>query len=346
MAMAQKIDISSSTIFRVILILLAFWFLYVIRDILLMIIGAIVLAAAIEPIANRLQRYRLPRGLSVILVYILFLAVLVLAFTLLFPLLAEQVLQLAAALPHIVEMVQNWLGGVLPGSASVLAERAQSSVATFLNGVANLGVNVVQQTRSVFSGIVSVVFVFVIALYLVIEENALMKFLRIVIPNEHHTYVSHALTRIHYKIGRWALGQIALGVIVGVTVGVGLWLMGVPYALALGLLAGILEIVPVIGPIVAGFSAVLVAFTQSWLLGLGALIFFILVQQAESHILIPNIMRRATGLNPLVTLLAVLLGARLAGIAGIILAVPVANIIGILLSDVFMAERQDHMRSV
>ncbi len=341
MPQLQKIDISSSTIFRTILIILVFWFLYLIRDILVILLGAIVVAAAIEPLANRLQRYRLPRAVSVISVYIGILAVLALVITLVLPILIQQTTQLVQALPHALLVIQDLITQLLPGSSDELTTQLQGGLTRFSDTLGNIGINVFQQTRSVFGGMVSVVFVFVIALYLVIEENALAKFFRIVVPAEHQTYVNNALGRVQYKLGRWVLAQVTLGLIVGVTVAVGLTLLGVPYALALGLLAGVLEIIPYIGPIVAGLSATIVAFSSSWVLGLATLVFFILVQQAESHFVIPNVMKKATGLNPLVTLIAVLLGARLAGVAGIILSVPVATMVGIFFSDVFMSDKNN-----
>lgn len=334
MAVVQKIDISSSTIFRTILIGLAFWFLYVVRDLVIILVGAVVVAAAIEPLANRLQRYRMPRALSVLLVYIVVLAIVAAAMTILVPVLAEQIIQLAGAVPHALTVVQSWAGQTLLPSGTVVSQ-LQSALGRFGAELGNIGLNVVQQTRTVFTGLVSVLLVFVIALYLVMESNALGKFFRIVVPKEHHQYVDHVISRVHYKVGRWVLGQVTLAVIMGVVVTIGLWLLGVPYALALGLLVGIFELVPVIGPIIAAIPGVIIAFTQSWWLGVVVLVFYILVQQAENHILIPNVMSRVTGLNPIVTLLAVLLGARLFGIAGIILAVPVATIMDILLSDLF-----------
>lgn len=331
----QKIDISSSTIFRTILILFAGWFLYVIRDILIILVGAVVVAAAIEPLANRLQRYRMPRALSVILVYVGVLALLAASVTILVPVLAEQTIQLAQTLPHAVTVVQSWVGETFLVSSSTVVHQVQSALLQFGNELGTVGLNVVQQTSTVFTGLVSVLLVFVIALYLVMEQNALGKFFHIVVPEAHHAYVDQVISRVHYKIGRWVLGQVTLAVIMGVAAASGLWLLGVPYALALGLLVGIFELVPVIGPIVAAIPGVIIAFTQSWWLGVVVLVFYILIQQAENHILIPHIMSRVTGLNPLVTLLAVLLGARLLGVAGIILAVPVATIMDVLLSDLF-----------
>ncbi|MEK7499282.1 MAG: AI-2E family transporter, partial [Patescibacteria group bacterium] len=109
----------------------------------------------------------------------------------------------------------------------------------------------------------------------------------------------------------------------------------------LGLVAGLLEIFPVIGPMIAGVLGTAIALSQSLTLGIFALILYIIIQQAENHILIPNIMRKATGLNPLVTLIAVLLGGRLAGLVGVILSVPVATIVSIMLADFFSASAGD-----
>lgn len=340
MSGVQKIDISSSTIFRTVLILLAGWFLYIIRDILLILIGAIVISSAIEPLANWLQRYKIPRFFAVILVYVALVAVLALVVTLLVPIVGEQMAQLAQSLPHLSESLRGLVGDVPFINQETVVGQLQDILSRFGNQLASVSFNVVAQTRNVFSGIFSILFTFVLALYLVIEENALLKLFRIIIPKEHHRYIEHAITRMQYKVGRWVLGQLTLALFVGVSVGIGLWLMGVRYALVFGLISGLLEVIPVIGPLVATIPGVLVAGSQSLFLGAAALVFYILVQQVESHVLIPNIMRKVTGLNPLVTIIAVLLGARLAGIVGVILSVPVATMISIFLADVFFGEEK------
>src|SRR3989344_1507144 len=338
MAVVQKIDISSSTIFRTILILLSFWFLYLIRDVLLILIGAIVIASAIEPLAARLQKYRLPRIVSVLAVYIVLLAIIATAVTLVVPIVGEQTAQFAQALPHVIQSLPGFLGQDSLLTRQDVVAQAQSLLGRFGQQLTSASFDIVQQTRNVFTSIVSVIFAFIIALYLVIEEDALIKIGRLVVPLQHQGYVAQLISRMQYKVGRWVLGQVTLALIIGVSVGIGLWLIGVPYALVLGLVAGLLEVIPVIGPISAAIPGVLVAFSQSLWLGVAVIVVYIVVQQVESHVLIPNVMRKATGLNPLVILLAVLLGARLAGIVGVILSVPLATVISIFLSDVFNAK--------
>ncbi len=330
----QKIDISSSTILRTIIILLVVWFLYIIRDILVMLLAAVVLASAIEPVAKRLRKYKVPRGLSVVIVYILVLAIVGLALTLIIPAIAQQSFQVAQSLPDLLAQLQDRYGFNALTSQDAL-QQVQENISQFGNNLANFSFDIFKQTRDVFSGLVSVVFVLIIAFYLVIEEDALKKLFRLVVPKGHVKYVEHIIDRIQVKLGRWVLAQLALGIIIGLIVGLGLWAIGVPHALALGVLAGVLEIIPVIGPIVAGVFGVVVALSQSLLLGIIALVFYVVVQQVENHALIPSIMKKATGLNPLVTLIAVLLGGRLAGVIGVILSVPVATMVSIFLSDFF-----------
>lgn len=334
MPVVQKIDITSGTIFRIILILLGFWFIFLIREVILMLLAAIVIAAAIEPLARRLQRYRIPRAASVVIVYVAGLVVISTALVLILPALAQQLAQLAQSLPQLVSGLEGKFA-VGPDVQAAVVPEIQQTLQRAGENIANLGATLIQQTKNFFAGIFSIIFVLIIAFYLVLEEDALKKLFRIIIPKEHLPYVERIIDRMQLKLGRWVLAQLSLAVIIGVTVGVGLWVMDVPFALALGLTAGVLEIIPVIGPIIAGLFGVTVALSQSFFLALGTLVFYVVVQQLENHFLIPNIIRKATGLNPLVTIIAVLLGGRLAGVPGIILSVPVATILSIFLADFF-----------
>jgi predicted PurR-regulated permease PerM len=338
----KKIDISSGTIFRAILILIGFWFLYLVVDLLVMLFASVVVASAIMPVANFLSRYRIPRPLSVLLVYILVLLVFSGVVTLMIPPLTEQMTQLAQALPHLLMRLDAW--GVL---ALVDSDAVVPSIQEALLGagdnLANVGANVFRRTRTLFSGAFTLLFVFVIALYLVVDRDALKKPFRLVVPAEHLPYAEGIIDRAQRKIGRWAVAQLSLGVIIGIIVWAGLSLFGVPYSLVLGLLAGVFEMLPVIGPILAAIPAVAVGLSQSLVLGLGVLLFYVVVQQLENQLLIPVIMRKATGLNPLVTILAALLGARLGGVAGLILAVPAAVVLSAFFSDIVTSGRSDEL---
>ncbi len=337
----QKIDITSSTILRVILMLLACWVLYIIRDVLLMIVAATIIAFAMEPLTKKLQTYRVPRAFSVVIVYAALIALLATAVTVIIPAVAEQASEFATQAPDILLGLEKSIGTIPGVSSEEVASQLQNILSKIGFNLSNYSAVIFQQTRSVFSGALSIIFVFVIAFYLVIEQSALKKMFRYVVPRQHMAYVELMIDRIQYKLGRWVLGQLFLGVVIGVAVGVVLWLLGVKYALALGLLAGILEVLPIIGPLISGVLGTLIALSQSFVLGIGAFIAYIVIQQLENQILVPNIMKKATGLNPLVVLIAVLLGGRLAGIVGVILSVPIATIISIILADFFSTAAGD-----
>jgi len=332
----QKIDIASRTVFRIVLILGAFWFIFIIRDVLMLLFGAVVVSSAIKPLADMLQKRRIPRAVTVLGVYIIILLILSIVITLLIPPLTIQMTQLAEALPQLVSLIGRWnlLGPHLDNHSVVTS--LQALLLNFGNNLTGVSFNVFEQTRTIFSGLFSVLFVFVLAFYMVIESDSLIKLFRLVVPRQHFAYVEQTLARIQHGLGRWVMAQLALGILMGLMVGVGLWVIGVKYALLLALLTGLLEIIPVIGPIVAAFPAVLIGFSQSLTYGVVVLIFYVVVQQIENHLLVPNIMRRAAGLNPLVTLIAILLGARLAGIVGATLAVPIAIILTVFWSDLFV----------
>jgi predicted PurR-regulated permease PerM len=341
MADRMTIDISSGTLFRVVFFIVGLWFLWFIQDILLLLIVAILIASALEPLARRLQRFRIPRAISVLAVYILFLVLLVAIGTALVPPLVTEIQALASELPQVYMRLEGLLGGLggILGTPELIAS-IQRGLSSLGNLLASTSGGFFATTKSVFGGVFSAMLVFVISFYLVLSRNGLVAFVRSIVPMEHQPYVLSLVERAQEKIGRWALGQIVLGVIVGTVTFLGLWALGVPYALALALLAGFLELIPVLGPIIAAIPAVLIGFTQAPLTGVLVLILAIVIQQLENHVLVPTIMRRAIGLNPLATIVAVLIGAKLAGFLGILLAVPVATVITVFLSDLIPAAKE------
>jgi len=175
--------------------------------------------------------------------------------------------------------------------------------------------------------------VLVVSFYLSISRNALDNFLKAILPPQFEVYVHSLWVRAQYKMGRWLQAQILLSFIMALIVGLGLWILGVKYAFLVAVVAGVLEIVPYVGPIVSGGLATLLALSQSPILGLWTLIFFIVAQQLEGHILVPLLIKKLVGLNPVAVILAILVGAKLGGILGILLAVPIAAVIDEFFDD-------------
>lgn len=328
----QTINISTSTILRVVLILLGLVFLYLIRDVLVMVFVAIIIAAAISRPANWLKKYSVPRILGVIFLYLLLFFVLALIVYLILPLLAEETKNLAAVFPKYAEKIglnlEDWWkgnkieGGNFEGFLGKLGEKlAQAASGIFA------------ATASVFGSLVSALIILVISFYLSVQEKGIKRFLMFLAPSRHQAYVLDLFERIQNKMGGWFGGQLLLALIIGVLTYLGLVLLGVKYALVLALMAGVLELIPYLGPIIAAVPAVILAFFQAPFLGLLVLILYLVIQQMENQVIVPLVMRKAVGLHPIIIIIAMLIGAKLAGIIGIILAVPVAAALAEFLKD-------------
>jgi predicted PurR-regulated permease PerM len=331
MNQSQTINISTSTILRVVLILLALIFLYLIRDILMVVFVAVIIAAAINGPVSWLQRHKVPRLLGVIFVYLLLFLLLALIVTLVFPPLAEQIKQLAVHFPEFMEKiglsVQEWWSKYrIEGGLQTLLDRLSSKLTQATSSV-------FATIIGLFGGLISAIIILVISFYLAVQEKGAKRFLVSLTPSEHQLYLSGLIERIESKIGGWLRGQLLLMLIVGLLTYIGLYLLGVKYALTLALIAALLEIIPYIGPILAAVPAVILSFFQSPFLALLVVILYIVIQQLENYVLVPQVMKRAVGLNPVIIIIVMLIGAKLAGILGIILAVPLAAAVTEFLKD-------------
>lgn len=151
--------------------------------------------------------------------------------------------------------------------------------------------------------------------------------------------VRKLITNIQEKLGSWFRGQLFLSAVIGGLSFIGLTILDIPYAIPLALMAGIMEVVPVIGPIISSFPAILVALTISPILGLIVGVMYFVIQQLENHLIVPQVMKKAVGLNPLVVILTIAVGSRLLGFAGALLAVPIAVVIQILVTEIIEQQK-------
>jgi predicted PurR-regulated permease PerM len=332
--MNRTIDISSGTILRTVFILLLLWFLFLIRDILLLVFIAIIIVSAIDPVVNRLQKRRIPRSLTVIVLYILLISLFGLAIFLLIPPLASEVEGLSQSFPQLVEKLSGYFETI---RQFAVAHNLEQDISGFFSSIAGrlsqAGANIFTGTITFLGGIFEFIIVLSIAFYLTVQERGIKKFFSAILPNDHKEYVMNLVDRIEYKMGRWLQGQASLMLMVFGLDYLGLLAIGAPYSLVLALMAGILEIIPYIGPIISAVIAVAISFLHGPVTGLAVLILFFAVQQLEGYVLTPLVMKRAVGLNPVVVILALLIGAKLAGAIGVIVSVPIATAIGEVVND-------------
>ncbi|HEY4477479.1 MAG TPA: AI-2E family transporter [Candidatus Paceibacterota bacterium] len=330
-----KIEVTTGTLVRFLLLVLGLVFLYVIRDIVLIILVSIVVASSVEPLVRWFERYRFPRVLAVLIIYLGGVTSIFSVFYLLIPPLFSDFQNFFSSLPFLIDKAFVQLHKVMPlipfdlilPTLKDVVMRADITVRSALDGAFSA-------TSLVFSKMFDFVFVFVISFYLAVQEDGIANVLRILTPKEHEEYILHLWARSRRKIGRWLQGQLLLGLIIGVIVFIALTVLQVRYAFILAVLTGMLEIIPYFGPVLAAMPAIAVAAIQSPLLGLLVAGIYILVQQMENHLIYPQVVRKTVGVPPLLAIIALLIGGKLAGIMGFIIAVPMAVILVEYVNDI------------
>ncbi len=331
-----QLEIASSTIIKVVLLILLFVFLYILKDVVVIFLFALVIASGISPFANWLDERGFPRVVGVLALYMIVLGLAVFVLSLVVPYISDDINRLIGVLPKVVEQVSSSLETAQNSSLQYLdfLGEIQNILSSFSSYLQQASQSVVGLIISVFGGLFSFVAILIISFYLSVTRKGVESFLGSVVPEKYEDYVISLWKRTEIKVGKWIQGQMLLGLIVGLAVYVGLSLMHVKFALLLALLMMVLELVPMVGPVVSAIPAVILAFLQSPVLGFWVLVLYIVVQQLENHILVPIILGRTLNLNPVVILIALLVGQTLAGIPGMILAVPISTIIVEMLDDV------------
>ena len=331
---SHSLNISTETLLRFFAIIIALAALYVISDIVFALIFAVIVASALEPAIRWLQRRKVPRILGVLLIYLGIAASAAFFIYLIFPLVAEELKTVSAAFPALqskfLSEVEHLGVSSLP---PFLSDNAQFLFRIPTEYAGKISGGVVSFASTVFGVIFSFALIIVFSFYLAAQEKGIENFLRLVTPLAHESYVLDLWARAQKKLGRWLQAQILLGAIVGFFIFFGLTLLGVRYALLFALLAAVFEIIPIVGPILAAVPAVSAALLVSPFLGISTVILFVAVQQMESHVIVPVVMRKAVGLSPLIVVLALIIGGKLGGIFGILLAVPLTTIGAEFLDD-------------
>ncbi|MEK7637328.1 MAG: AI-2E family transporter [Patescibacteria group bacterium] len=336
--MEQKtVTISTNTFLKLLVIVLIAAFVYQVRDVLIIVFVALVLAAAIDPWITALQRRGVPRGVGIAIIFISLIAFISLVLIALVPLLADQLSQFIQAFPQLYARGFSLIQGV----------KDQAILEGLQKGVESLNSAVGQLTKGFFSGVVgffggvfTFISIFVLTFYLTMEEQGMKRLAIDIAPATYRPYLTKLFRRIEERLGHWLRGQLLLGVIIAGATYLGLTLLGVKYALVLALIAGITELLPAIGPFIGAIPAVIVALSQQPILALWVGLLYLGIQQLENHLIVPRVMSKATGLNPAIIIIAILVGAKLAGMIGVILAVPTVIIITTFLED-FLEEKKE-----
>lgn len=320
------------------------WALYLVRGALLLIYMSVLVAVGLAPLAGAIERSRfggsrrLPRWAAILIIYLCFVGALVGLGLLVIPPLVEQAREMYSALPDMLHRGQQWLidRGIMARelSFSEAVERAPGS------GSDAVG-TVIGAVWGFVGGIFGLVTILILAFYLMLDADRFMHTFVRLFPRGERPRVEDACRRISTKVSAWLGGQLLLAGIIGATAALGLFLMGVPYFYVLALIAGIGEMIPIVGPVISAIPAVAVAATVSPALALGVAVFFFVQQQFENHILVPKVMERQVGVSAAAVIVALLVGGTLLGIVGAILAVPSVAIIQVIFEELMPEAASD-----
>lgn len=325
-----RIEISYKTIFFIAAFIAAIWLIFLIKEIIILVFLSVILISALVRPVDWLTAKGIPRTISAALIYIIMIAFISLGIGIIVPPLVEQTTELVSSLPVIISSVNDFLVFNQVPVVDVSRELASQ-----INQIAG---NLISISTAVFSSVFNVITLFVLSFYMLVEWKTFIKLVSSPFSGMQEKRVANLIVKIEKGLGTWVRGQLSLSIVVGGVTYIGLLILGIPYALPLALIAGIFEIVPMVGPIVSAIPAAFVGFTISPALALAVIALFIIVQQLENNLIVPWVMSKVVGLQPPIVIIALLIGAKLNGIGGAFLAIPVLVVIKIIFKEFLMTE--------
>ena len=312
------------------------WCAYIVRDALLIVYVSVVLAIGFSPIVRILERQRLgvakraPRWLAILVLYLAILGTIALVLVLIFPPLVHQAQALWDQRTEMFDKAQQfliskgWLKEHLTMREAV--ERAPGTSGDAVTRVA-------RTAASLAGGIFGVVTILILTFYMLVDSWALRQYALRLLPKKHRARGDAASRVVMEKVSAWLGGQLLLAGTIGVTSAIGLWALGIPFFYVLALISALGEMIPIIGPFLAAIPAIIVASTVSVQKVIFVIVFFIVQQQLENHILVPKIMSRQVGVSPVTVIVSLLIGGSLLGIVGALLAIPTAAILQVVAAE-------------
>ena len=339
------IDISTNTIIRILGVVAFIFLLLETWRILASVFLAIVIAAALEPSLRWLESHRIRRAVSVPAIYLVAFAGLAGVFYVILPGLFSEINTLSRDLPDkITSFLNTQTGEDESGGLAFIVPYVEDLLQSIQSKIGDLGGDVFVFITSIFGGVVSFFFTLVASFYLSLDRKEVERFLTEITPVSYRSHVSDLWSRIQKRLGHWLQAQFILAIFMGVSVFILLTILGSPYATTLGILAGFLEIIPFLGPLIAGVLILLFvslgAGDPNIITGLIAVAVYVLFQQIEQNFILPTVMARVVGSNPLVILTSALIGAELLGFWGIIIAIPLVAVLGEVMRDFQSDESQ------
>ncbi len=316
----RKVEIAPRTIIFAVFFILGLYFLWIIQDLLFSLFIGFILMSALKPVVHSLEKRGIPRKLAAVVAYFSVIFVFITLFSIVLPPIALEGTALIKNLPTIIANLNPTLSAYL-------------QLQTLTQYLPNVTTGAFAFLAGIFSNILFVVTTIFFGFYLIMEENIIKNFLKHIFNDKKTEQLIGLFDRAEARMSAWFWGQATLMVVVGCVTFIGLNLIGMRYALSLAVLAGLLEIVPSIGPILSAIPAVLIGFSISSITGVATLALYFIIHQFEGNLIVPIIMRRAVGLDPIATLVFLIVGGKIGGIIGILLSIPILLFLGTFLTE-------------
>jgi len=305
----QKVEISYRTIIFFVLFLISLFVVWQLRSLILLVFLCYIFMEGLNPAVTWLQKIKIPRFLAILIIYAIIAAVLSFSFAGIIPTLIEQSTSLIRTLPGAIQNINLWGVNAVDFSSQ-------------LKILENLPGNIASTALSIFSNLISVFVFFVVTFYLLLERKNFNKYL-INIFGEKSYQAIEVINQLGKRLGGWVSAQLILMLIIGILSYVGYLVIGVSYALPLAIIAGLLEVVPNIGPMITAIIVAIVGLTVSPITGLLTIVWALIIHQSENNFITPKVMKETIGINPLITILLIAAGAKLGGVVGAVIAIPV-----------------------
>jgi len=319
----KVLDISWGTIFKIALASLLFYIIFLVRDILVWFIFALIISVLFSPAIDFLGKFRIPRVGAVILIYIVFFGILGLAVYWTIPMFTTEIQQFSQLFPQYFER----LAPPLEELGIEAFESMESFTVALGATLEKASSDILSALAIFFGGIGSTIFILAIALFLSLEEKGVERVIGLLSPKKYEGFILSLWERSQNKVAGWFGSRILTCIFVAVAVFITLYLFNVEYSFTLALLAGVLDFIPILGPLIVGVLTFILVALDSWLKAIFVIVAFVLIQQIEGNILSPILARKFVGLPPVLVLISLSIGAKLLGIMGAILAIPMACII-------------------
>lgn len=344
-----KVGISTASVAKATLAIFGLvalaWFFLAIKNVIILFLIAAFFSVAFDPFVDRLQSWRVPRAIGILLIYVIFIGLFGIVISSFVPILATEI-------PNLVNAVLGWVKGygidtsIIQDQIAKLQNYLQNiqqslskeNIKLGFDVLSTISQNAITVVKSIAGGVFSFIIVMVVTFFMVVEENGIKQFLIALFPKRYHNYIIEKATAVENKFGAWLRGQVLLMVAIGVFTFIALKIAGINYAATLATFAGLTELIPYVGPILALVPTLIVAGSQGgFVLAAVAVAIYFGIQQLEGNILVPLIMQKTVGLSPIVVMFAMLVGASfpetINPIIGIILSVPVATAIAVFVQD-------------